>query len=47
VIRDAAGAVTHLDVGTFVFTRQPYDPASPLPGDVGPAGWQTAPTSHH
>ncbi|GAA2525792.1 serine hydrolase domain-containing protein [Winogradskya humida] len=45
VIRDAAGAVTHLDVGSFVFTRQPYDPASPIPGGVDPAGWQTAPVN--
>jgi CubicO group peptidase (beta-lactamase class C family) len=41
VERDAAGAVTHLDLGTFVFTRQPYDPGSPVPGGVDPAGWQT------
>lgn len=40
VVRDAAGAVTHLDLGTFVFTRQPYDPAAPIPGGVDPAGWR-------
>ena len=45
VVRDTAGAVSHLDMGTFVFTRQPYDPASPIPGGVDPAGWQTAPMS--
>jgi len=38
--RDAAGAVSHLDLGTFVFTRQPYDPAAPVPGGVDPAGWR-------
>ena len=32
----------HLDVGTFVFTRTPYDPAAPVPGGVDPRGW-TAP----
>jgi len=42
VERDAAGAVSHLDLGTFVFTRQPYDPAAPIPGGVDPAGWQGA-----
>ncbi|MGC4812187.1 serine hydrolase domain-containing protein [Micromonospora sp. DT228] len=40
VCRDAAGAVSHLDLGTFVFTRQPYDPAAPVPGGVDPAGWR-------
>lgn len=42
VERDASGAVTHLDIGTFVFTRRPYDPASPIPGRVDPAGWRGA-----
>ncbi|GLY25547.1 serine hydrolase domain-containing protein [Micromonospora sp. NBRC 101691] len=41
VERDAAGAVSHLDLGTFVFTRAPYDPAAPVPGGVDPAGWRT------
>jgi CubicO group peptidase (beta-lactamase class C family) len=40
VERDAGGAVSHLDLGTFVFTRQPYDPAAPIPGGVDPAGWR-------
>jgi CubicO group peptidase (beta-lactamase class C family) len=40
VQRDAAGAVSHLDLGSFVFTRQPYDPAAPVPGGIDPAGWQ-------
>jgi CubicO group peptidase (beta-lactamase class C family) len=29
----------HLDVGTFVHTRTPYDPAAPVPGGVDPGGW--------
>ncbi|GAA2645687.1 serine hydrolase domain-containing protein [Paractinoplanes durhamensis] len=33
-VRDEAGAVTHLDFGTFVYTRQPYDPAAVIPGGV-------------
>jgi CubicO group peptidase (beta-lactamase class C family) len=41
VKRDAGGAVTHLDLGTFVFTRQPYEPADVVPGGVDPAGWRT------
>ncbi|MFJ4849736.1 serine hydrolase domain-containing protein [Streptomyces sp. NPDC088733] len=39
VVRSADGTVTHLDVGTFVLTRTPYDPAAPVPGGVDPAGW--------
>ncbi|WP_250005315.1 serine hydrolase [Actinoplanes sp. M2I2] len=40
VHRDASGAVTHLDLGTFVFTRQPYAPAGVVPGGVEPGGWR-------
>jgi hypothetical protein len=40
VERDATGAVSHLDLATFVFTRQPYDAAAPIPGGVDPGGWQ-------
>jgi CubicO group peptidase (beta-lactamase class C family) len=32
----------HLDLGSFVFTRTPYDPDAPVPGGVDDAGW-TAP----
>jgi CubicO group peptidase (beta-lactamase class C family) len=41
LVRDAAGAVSHLDLGSYIFTRQPYDPAAPVPGGVDPAGWRT------
>jgi len=30
----------HLDVGTFVFTRTPYDPDAPVPGGVDEGGWR-------
>ncbi|RBY92850.1 serine hydrolase [Blastococcus sp. TF02A-30] len=30
----------HLDLGTFVFTRTPYDPAAPVPGGVHEEGWR-------
>ncbi|TFV63492.1 class A beta-lactamase-related serine hydrolase [Geodermatophilus sp. DF01-2] len=30
----------HLDLGTFVFTRMPYDPAAPVPGGVDEGGWR-------
>ncbi|MYW06347.1 serine hydrolase domain-containing protein [Streptomyces sp. SID3343] len=38
-VYDADGRLTHLDLGTFVFTRTAYDPAAPIPGDVDPNGW--------
>jgi hypothetical protein len=42
--RAAAGAAdgdraVALDVGSFVFSRTPYDPAAPQPGGVHPDGW--------
>ncbi|MBL0885802.1 serine hydrolase domain-containing protein [Myceligenerans indicum] len=35
------GTVVALDVGTFCFTRMPYDPDADLPGGAG--GWRPAP----
>ena len=40
VVRDASGAVTHLDLGSFVLTREPYGPTGVVPGGVDPAGWR-------
>ena len=40
VVRDPDGAVSHLDLGSFVFTREPYAPADVVPGDVDPGGWR-------
>ncbi|MEE4420796.1 serine hydrolase domain-containing protein [Streptomyces bugieae] len=40
VVRDEQGAVSHLDLGTFVFTRGPYEPSGPVPGGVDPEGWR-------
>ncbi|WP_316739391.1 serine hydrolase domain-containing protein [Streptomyces sp. MK7] len=36
----ADGSVDHLDLGSFVFTRQPYDENASVPGGVDPAGWR-------
>ena len=42
VVRNADGAVSHLDIATFIYTRTPYDPGAPIPGghpapdDAGP-----------
>lgn len=39
VRRDPRGAATHLDLGSFRFTRTPYDPGGDIPGGVG-TGWR-------
>ncbi|MFG3161710.1 serine hydrolase domain-containing protein [Streptomyces sp. NPDC048232] len=39
-VRRPDGSVSHLDLGSFVFTRQPYDAGSPVPGGVDPEGWR-------
>lgn len=41
VVRADDGTVSHLDIGSFVVTRAPYDPAAPIPGGVDPDGWPT------
>lgn len=37
-VRRTDGSVSHLDLGSFVFTREPYDPKAPVPG--GFPGWR-------
>lgn len=32
VVRRADGAVSHLEIATFIYTRTPYDPDAPIPG---------------
>lgn len=39
VVRRTDGSVSHLDLGSFVLTREPYDPSAPIPGGVDPSGW--------
>jgi CubicO group peptidase (beta-lactamase class C family) len=39
-VRRPDGAVSHLDLGSFVFTRRPYDEAASVPGGVDPEGWR-------
>jgi CubicO group peptidase (beta-lactamase class C family) len=36
----ADGTAEHLDLGAFVFTREPYDPRAPLAGRPDPGGWR-------
>ncbi|MFC5907763.1 serine hydrolase domain-containing protein [Streptacidiphilus monticola] len=38
VVRTEAGV--HLDLGTFVLTREPYPAVGPTPGGVDPEGWR-------
>ncbi|WP_214410203.1 serine hydrolase domain-containing protein [Sphaerisporangium fuscum] len=40
VVRRPDGSPSHLDLNTFVFTREPYDPAAPVPGGVDQSGWR-------
>ncbi|MFI2427717.1 serine hydrolase domain-containing protein [Streptomyces sp. NPDC018955] len=39
-VRRSDGTLSHLDLGSFVFTRQPYDEGAPVPGGVDPEGWR-------
>lgn len=41
VVRDAEGLPRHLDIGTFVLTRRPYEPADVIPGGMAGGGWST------
>ena len=40
VVRHPDGSVRHLDLGSFVLTRTPYDPTADVPGGVDEAGWR-------
>ncbi|ADG88468.1 serine hydrolase [Thermobispora bispora] len=38
VVRSPKGV--HLELNTFIFSREPYDPSAPIPGGVDPLGWR-------
>ncbi|MEU2654201.1 serine hydrolase domain-containing protein [Streptomyces sp. NPDC007325] len=40
VVRGPDGGVSHLDLGSFVFTREPYEPGDAVPGGVDEKGWR-------
>ncbi|MET7360917.1 serine hydrolase domain-containing protein [Streptomyces sp. NPDC005562] len=42
-VRRPDGSVSHLDLGSFVFTREPYEAGAPVPGGVDPQGWRGFP----
>ncbi len=39
-VRRPDGSVSHLDLGSFVFTRQPYGEVAAVPGGVDTDGWR-------
>ncbi|PRH81148.1 serine hydrolase [Streptomyces solincola] len=43
VVRAPDGRVSHLDVGSFVFTREPYEQGDAVPGGVDADGWRGQP----
>ncbi|WP_327116751.1 beta-lactamase family protein [Streptomyces sp. NBC_01341] len=40
VVRAADGTVDHLDLGSFAFTREPYERGADVPGGVDEGGWR-------
>ncbi len=40
VVTRPDGTVSHLDLATFIFTREPYHDSPPVPGGIDPAGWR-------
>ncbi|MGH9296745.1 MAG: DUF7586 domain-containing protein, partial [Acidimicrobiales bacterium] len=40
VVRRGDASVSHLNIGSFVLTRTPYDPTAALPGGFDEAGWR-------
>ena len=40
LVRGAEGGVDHLDLGSFVFTREPYGLDAPLAAHPDPGGWR-------
>jgi CubicO group peptidase (beta-lactamase class C family) len=43
VVRSDDGTAVALDIGSFVFSRTPYDPAAGQPGGVDEGGWRPGP----
>lgn len=39
-VLEPGGGVSHLDIGTFVLTREPYAPGDVVPGGVPAPGWR-------
>jgi CubicO group peptidase (beta-lactamase class C family) len=43
IIAGPDGRAQALDIGSFIFTRTPYDPDADIPGGVEPTGWHAPP----
>jgi CubicO group peptidase (beta-lactamase class C family) len=41
-VHGTGGMADHLDLGTFVFTREPYESSAPLAGRPDSGGWQAS-----
>ncbi|RJO78081.1 class A beta-lactamase-related serine hydrolase [Nocardia panacis] len=41
IVRTPNGSADHLELVSYIFTREPYPPTAPIPGGVDPAGWHT------
>jgi D-alanyl-D-alanine carboxypeptidase len=40
VVTRPDGTVSHLDVASLIFTREPYEASPPIPGGIDPGGWR-------
>ena len=40
VVTGTDGTAVALDIGSFIYSRTPYDPAAPIPGGVEPGSWR-------
>ncbi|MHB1989006.1 MAG: serine hydrolase domain-containing protein [Acidimicrobiales bacterium] len=43
VVRGPDSSLSHLDIGSFVLSRAPYDDSAEIPGGVDPKGWTGSP----
>lgn len=42
VVTKPDGTVSHLDLASLIFTREPYEASPPIPGGIDPGGWRWA-----
>ena len=40
VVTRPDGTVSHLDLASLIFTREPYEASPPIPGGIDPGGWR-------
>ncbi|MHB8456897.1 MAG: DUF7586 domain-containing protein, partial [Acidimicrobiales bacterium] len=44
IVRRRDASISHLDIGSFILSRSPYDPTAGIPGGVSETGWQNITT---